>query len=151
MLQNFQPALDSLDTRRVGDAEVRVAGTKNVAGDYQELFLDGALDELRAGAQAIGDFRENIKRAAGGGDFVAGIAQARDDQIAPIAVLADVEAGEYREIGARGLRSIIENVMLDIMFDLPDQARGNRYVVTDDIVEGRTKLFSEESPQTKSA
>ena len=56
-----------------------------------------------------------------------------------------------REIGARGLRSIIENVMLDIMFELPDQARGNRYVVTDDVVEGRTKLFSEESPQTKSA
>ena len=56
-----------------------------------------------------------------------------------------------RETGARGLRSIIENVMLDIMFELPDQARGNRYVVTDDVVEGRTKLFSEEPPQTKSA
>jgi ATP-dependent Clp protease ATP-binding subunit ClpX len=56
-----------------------------------------------------------------------------------------------RETGARGLRSIIENVMLDIMFELPDQPRGSRYIVTDDIVEGRAKLFSEEPPATKSA
>src|SRR5688572_28324057 len=56
-----------------------------------------------------------------------------------------------RETGARGLRSIIENVMLDIMFELPDQPRGSRYVVTDDIVEGRAKLFSEDAPATKSA
>lgn len=56
-----------------------------------------------------------------------------------------------RETGARGLRSIIENVMLDIMFDLPDQPRGQRYVITDDIVEGRSKLFDGEEPVNKSA
>jgi len=55
------------------------------------------------------------------------------------------------ETGARGLRSIIENVMIDIMFELPDQPRGSRYVITDDIVEGRAKMFCEEPPQTKSA
>jgi ATP-dependent Clp protease ATP-binding subunit ClpX len=49
------------------------------------------------------------------------------------------------------LRSIIENVMLDIMFELPDQPRGNSYTVTDEVVEGRAKLFSDEPPQTKSA
>jgi ATP-dependent Clp protease ATP-binding subunit ClpX len=41
--------------------------------------------------------------------------------------------------------------MLDIMFDLPDQPRGNRYVVTDEVVDGRAKLFSGEPPATKSA
>jgi ATP-dependent Clp protease ATP-binding subunit ClpX len=56
-----------------------------------------------------------------------------------------------RETGARGLRSIIESVMLDIMFDLPDQPRGQRYVITDDIVEGRAKLFEGEEPVNKSA
>jgi ATP-dependent Clp protease ATP-binding subunit ClpX len=56
-----------------------------------------------------------------------------------------------RHTGARGLRSIIENVMLDIMFDLPDQPRGNRYLITDDVVEGREKLFSDPTLQTKSA
>ena len=51
----------------------------------------------------------------------------------------------------RPLRAVLEDVMLDIMFDLPDQPRGNRYTVTDDIVEGRAKLFNDEPPQTKSA
>ena len=54
-----------------------------------------------------------------------------------------------RETGARGLRSIIEHVMLDIMFDLPEQPRGSRYVITDDVVEGKKPIF--EQPQTKSA
>ena len=41
--------------------------------------------------------------------------------------------------------------MLDIMFDLPDQPRGQRYVITDDIVEGRGKLFGDDAPEKKSA
>lgn len=51
--------------------------------------------------------------------------------------------------GARGLRSIVEEVMLDIMFELPDQPQGSSYVVSDDVVEGRDKLFS--LPESKSA
>jgi ATP-dependent Clp protease ATP-binding subunit ClpX len=51
--------------------------------------------------------------------------------------------------GARGLRSIIEDVMLDIMFELPDQQSGTRYVVDEDVVEGRASLFK--MPETKSA
>jgi ATP-dependent Clp protease ATP-binding subunit ClpX len=67
------------------------------------------------------------------------------------ALHAIAERAAERETGARGLRSIIENVMMDIMFELPDQPRGSRYVVTDDIVEGRTKMFNEETPKSKSA
>ena len=53
--------------------------------------------------------------------------------------------------GARGLRSIIEEVMLDIMYELPDQASGTAYVINDDIVDGRDKLFKLPEPRTKSA
>ena len=67
------------------------------------------------------------------------------------ALNAIAERAAKRDTGARGLRSIIENVMMDIMFELPDQPRGNHYLVTDDIVEGRTKMFNDESQQTKSA
>jgi ATP-dependent Clp protease ATP-binding subunit ClpX len=67
------------------------------------------------------------------------------------ALQAIAQRAAERETGARGLRSIIEGVMLDIMFELPDQPRGSRYVVTDDIVEGRAKLFNDEPPATKSA
>ncbi len=65
------------------------------------------------------------------------------------ALRAIAKKAQARETGARGLRSIIEQVMLDIMFELPDQPRGNRYVVNDDVVAGRQQLF--EQPQTKSA
>jgi ATP-dependent Clp protease ATP-binding subunit ClpX len=51
--------------------------------------------------------------------------------------------------GARGLRSIIEDVMLEIMFELPDQQAGARYVIDEEVVEGRSSLFK--MPETKSA
>jgi ATP-dependent Clp protease ATP-binding subunit ClpX len=66
------------------------------------------------------------------------------------ALRAIAKKAQERETGARGLRSIIERVMLDIMFDLPEQPRGSRYVITDDIVHGKQPLFGEQ-PQTKSA
>ncbi len=53
--------------------------------------------------------------------------------------------------GARGLRSIIEEVMLDIMYDLPDQTPGTAYVISDEVVDGREKLFKLPEPRTKSA
>src|SRR6476660_2298237 len=43
--------------------------------------------------------------------------------------------------GARGLRSIVEHVMVDIMFDLPDQAKGTKYIIDADVVLGRKPLF----------
>jgi len=53
--------------------------------------------------------------------------------------------------GARGLRSIIEEVMLDIMYDLPDLGDSGKYVVDQDIVEGRNQLFKLPKKRTKSA
>jgi ATP-dependent Clp protease ATP-binding subunit ClpX len=53
--------------------------------------------------------------------------------------------------GARGLRSIIEEVMLDIMYELPDQEDGSSYVIDDEIIEGRAHLFKLPEPQPKSA
>ena len=54
-----------------------------------------------------------------------------------------------KDTGARGLRSIIEEVMLDIMYDLPEQEAGSTFVITEDIVEGRDQLF--QVPKSKSA
>ena len=58
---------------------------------------------------------------------------------------------QEKEIGARGLRSIIESTMLDILFELPEQPRGNRYVITKEIVEGKQRLFPASEAQPKSA
>ncbi|MCO6456203.1 MAG: ATP-dependent Clp protease ATP-binding subunit ClpX [Pirellulaceae bacterium] len=53
--------------------------------------------------------------------------------------------------GARGLRSIIEEVMLDIMYELPDQEAGSSYVIDENVIQGRAKLFKMPEAQPKSA
>ena len=49
----------------------------------------------------------------------------------------------HKETGARGLRSVIESVMFDIMFELPDQKKEGRYVITGEVVRGEKRLFAE--------
>jgi ATP-dependent Clp protease ATP-binding subunit ClpX len=51
--------------------------------------------------------------------------------------------------GARGLRSIIERVMLDIMYDLPDQPKGSKFLIDENMVDGGQPAFN--MPETKSA
>ncbi|MBM4088203.1 MAG: ATP-dependent Clp protease ATP-binding subunit ClpX [Planctomycetes bacterium] len=69
-----------------------------------------------------------------------------DDALRRIAQLALVKG-----TGARGLRSVIEGLMLDIMFELPDQEAGAAYVVNDGVVDGRDKLFKMPKSRTRSA
>jgi ATP-dependent Clp protease ATP-binding subunit ClpX len=56
-----------------------------------------------------------------------------------------------KDTGARALRSIIEEVMLEIMFTLPDQPAGANYLITEDIVYGRQQLFPLPEAKHKSA
>ncbi len=67
------------------------------------------------------------------------------------ALAAIAERAQLRETGARGLRAIVEEVMLDIMFELPDQERGQKFRITDDVVYGRSKLFPMPERKNKSA
>ncbi len=53
--------------------------------------------------------------------------------------------------GARGLRSIMEQVMLDIMYDLPDQPRGSKIVIDEKIVDQGMNPGSFSMPESKSA
>ncbi|MBC8872331.1 MAG: ATP-dependent Clp protease ATP-binding subunit ClpX [Planctomycetes bacterium] len=53
--------------------------------------------------------------------------------------------------GARGLRSIVEESMLDIMYELPDQEEGMTYQIDEEVIEGRNKVLRMPTPQTKSA
>jgi ATP-dependent Clp protease ATP-binding subunit ClpX len=51
-----------------------------------------------------------------------------------------------RKTGARGLRSILESILLDTMFDLPSMRGVEEVVVSADVVEGRAKplqIYSE--------
>ncbi len=46
-----------------------------------------------------------------------------------------------RKTGARALRSIFEGFMLDAMFDLPSEGSGSVYIVTPEVVTGKTPLI----------
>lgn len=50
-----------------------------------------------------------------------------------------------RKTGARGLRSILEQVMFDLMYELPELERGQKFVITDDIVLGNRKAIHRDS------
>jgi len=47
-----------------------------------------------------------------------------------------------RDTGARALRAIAEELMVDLMYRLPEEAKPARYVITRDIVEGKAELLS---------
>ena len=52
-----------------------------------------------------------------------------------------------RDTGARGLRSIVEKVMTEIMFELPDMVTKGKFIVTDAVVRGEISLY-ENKPKT---
>ncbi len=47
-----------------------------------------------------------------------------------------------RDTGARALRAITEELMVDLMYQLPEEQSGAKYVITRDIVEGKAELFT---------
>jgi ATP-dependent Clp protease ATP-binding subunit ClpX len=53
----------------------------------------------------------------------------------PFAIEAIVEKAIDRKTGARALRSIVEEFMLDIMFDLPEKENIEKCIITRDVVE----------------
>ncbi len=66
------------------------------------------------------------------------------------ALRAVAQRAMKRKTGARGLRTILENVLLDTMYDLPSSETAKKVVVDESVVAGETKPYviyeSDESP-----
>jgi ATP-dependent Clp protease ATP-binding subunit ClpX len=60
----------------------------------------------------------------------------------PQALREIAKIARAKDTGARGLRSVVENVMFEIMFELPEKGKGTHYVITPEVVRGEKKLFS---------
>ena len=60
----------------------------------------------------------------------------RDDALRAIA-----ERAMQRKTGARGLRTILESVLLDTMYDLPAMTNASKVVVDEGVVTGETKPY----------
>ncbi|MGM0173980.1 ATP-dependent Clp protease ATP-binding subunit ClpX [Enterococcus sp. DIV0800] len=69
----------------------------------------------------------------------------------PDALNAIADKAIARNTGARGLRSIIEDVMMDVMFDIPSDETIAKVVVTKDSVEGSGKPVIEYQTDEKKA
>jgi ATP-dependent Clp protease ATP-binding subunit ClpX len=65
------------------------------------------------------------------------------------AVRAIAKKALEKETGARGLRSIVEELMLDLMFELPDLPKGGKFIVDESMVKNGSAGFS--MPESKSA
>ena len=70
----------------------------------------------------------------------------------PAALREIARKAKERDTGARGLRSIVEELMTDIMFELPEIEVKSKYLVTEAVVRGEVPLFDKKpAPDKKSA
>lgn len=56
-----------------------------------------------------------------------------------------------RDTGARALRGIMEDLMVELMYRLPEEPKPGKYVVTPEIVEGKVDLFGKGQTLKESA
>ena len=64
-----------------------------------------------------------------------------DIEFRPDALRAVAEKAMQRKTGARGLRTILENVLLDIMYDLPTMENVSKVVIDAAVIEGDAQPF----------
>lgn len=73
-----------------------------------------------------------------------------DLQFAPEALEAIAEKALEKKTGARALRAILEDIMLDIMYEIPKDDNIGRVIITGDYVEGKGVPLIEMRGQSKS-
>jgi ATP-dependent Clp protease ATP-binding subunit ClpX len=69
----------------------------------------------------------------------------------PKALQEIARKAKARDTGARGLRSIVEEIMLDVMYELPEIEHKAKYTVTEEVVKGAKPLFEKKHIDKKSA
>src|SRR5450755_273155 len=65
------------------------------------------------------------------------------------ALAAIAQRAQTRKTGARGLRSILEEVMLDVMYDLPSLTNIKKCVINKEVIDGQQEPLLIPGPQTK--
>jgi len=63
------------------------------------------------------------------------------------AVMAVARKAFKQKTGARGLRSILEEVMLDVMYEIPSQREIRECVITEDVIEGKSSPLLIKDPE----
>jgi ATP-dependent Clp protease ATP-binding subunit ClpX len=64
----------------------------------------------------------------------------------PGALEVIAERALKRDTGARALRAVCEEIMLDLMYRLPEEGQGGKYTISEDVIDGRRNLFEIKPP-----
>jgi ATP-dependent Clp protease ATP-binding subunit ClpX len=75
-------------------------------------------------------------------------------EVRPAALSAIARKALKRKTGARGLRSILEQALLETMFDLPNQQGVQKVVVDEGAIDGQGKplfIYAEQAPKLAGA
>src|SRR5690606_10351352 len=70
-------------------------------------------------------------------------------EFTPDAILEIARTALERKTGARGLRAIIEQVMLDVMYELPGNEKVAKCTITKEVITGEGKPVLEEGERKK--
>ena len=68
------------------------------------------------------------------------IAAAKAETAEPTYLGEIARIAKEKDTGARGLRSVVEESMFEVMYDLPDQAPGKKYILTPEVIRGEASL-----------
>ncbi|MCG4453152.1 ATP-dependent Clp protease ATP-binding subunit ClpX [Pseudomonas sp. SA3-5] len=77
-----------------------------------------------------------------------------DLEFRPDALLSVARKALERKTGARGLRSILEGILLDTMYEIPSQSEVSKVVVDESVVDGTSKpllIYENSEPAAKAA
>ena len=72
-------------------------------------------------------------------------------EFTPGALTIVAERALERDTGARALRGVLEDIMLDVLFRLPDEGDNGRYVVNEAVARGEADLFTQRQRKRESA
>jgi ATP-dependent Clp protease ATP-binding subunit ClpX len=72
-------------------------------------------------------------------------------QFTEAALKSIAQKAQVKNVGARGLRGIVEEIMLDVMFELPDQEPGTLYTIDVDSSDGKVRHFKSVPQRKESA
>ena len=62
-----------------------------------------------------------------------------------------VKLAQKRNSGARALRSVLEQILMDLMYDVPDMVMPGKIEITEDFVLGNSKPLISKTNKKKSA
>ena len=112
--------------------------TPAVFGEEEELQLAMELLEV-ASEEELEQFLGNVFKSVWKGVKKVGSTIAKVAKPLGGALKAVAKRALERKTGARGLRSILEGVLLDTMYEIPSQSEVSKVVIDESVIEGKSK------------